>query len=147
MLEIGCGPGVAAELVCARLTRGHLLATDRSPVAVTRTTNRNRAAVSSGRLAVRQVALNDLDLVDGELDKAFCVNVNLFWVGSAQRELQLLGRALRSGGRLFILYGADGPTGSDRITPKVAEACRTAGFADVETLSADHGIGVTAQAP
>jgi trans-aconitate methyltransferase len=32
LLEIGCGSGVAAALVCARLDDGRLLAIDRSPV-------------------------------------------------------------------------------------------------------------------
>ncbi|TCM44279.1 class I SAM-dependent methyltransferase [Kribbella sp. VKM Ac-2568] len=41
ILEIGCGPGAAAQLVCERLTTGHLLATDRSAVAVNRTAGRS----------------------------------------------------------------------------------------------------------
>jgi SAM-dependent methyltransferase len=145
LLEVGCGPGAAAELVCGRLTSGHLLATDRSAVAVARTSDRNQAHVAEGRLTVQQAALHELSLPEGELDKAFCVNVNLFWVGRADAELALLRRALRSGGRLFILYGADGPTGSDKITPRISEAVRAAGYADAEVVTADHGIGVTAR--
>ena len=35
ILEIGCGPGYGAELVCARLTTGKLFAIDRSSLAST----------------------------------------------------------------------------------------------------------------
>jgi trans-aconitate methyltransferase len=40
ILEIGCGPGVAAGLVTERLTTGHLVAIDRSATAVRRATAR-----------------------------------------------------------------------------------------------------------
>lgn len=40
VLEIGCGPGVAAAQVSDRSTGGRLLAIDRSEVAVRRTTLR-----------------------------------------------------------------------------------------------------------
>lgn len=60
LLELGCGPGAAAALVCARLTTGHLLAVDRSPVAVARTRERNAASVAAGRLTVRQSTIAGL---------------------------------------------------------------------------------------
>ena len=52
VLEIGCGAGVAAGLVCDRLTTGHLLAIDRSPAAVRRATERNVRHIAAGLLTV-----------------------------------------------------------------------------------------------
>ena len=52
LLEIGCGSGAAAELLCRRLTTGRLLAVDRSPVAVRRTAERNAEHVRAGRLEI-----------------------------------------------------------------------------------------------
>lgn len=54
VLEIGPGPGAAAELVLARHPGVRYVAVDRSATAVARTTARNRAAVDRGRLIVRQ---------------------------------------------------------------------------------------------
>ncbi len=141
LLEFGCGPGVAAELICARLDQGMLLAVDRSAVAVDRTRRRNADHVRAGRLEVRECALTDLRLPAGSLDHAFGVNVNVFWTGSASGELAVLHAALRPGGRLSVLYGA-GPTGPDRVTAVVADHLRTSGFADIEILRSARGTGI-----
>nr|WP_042185188.1 class I SAM-dependent methyltransferase [Kibdelosporangium sp. MJ126-NF4]CEL16602.1 hypothetical protein [Kibdelosporangium sp. MJ126-NF4]CTQ89047.1 hypothetical protein [Kibdelosporangium sp. MJ126-NF4] len=146
IMEIGCGPGVAAALVCERLATGRLLAVDRSPVAARRTAERNASHVDAGRLAVRQCALGDLDVPDSSFDKAFCVNVNVFWVATdPASELAVLRNALRPGGILHILYG-DGPTGVDRVTPVIVQVLRANGFTDVDVL-AGEGIGVTGRSP
>jgi SAM-dependent methyltransferase len=147
ILEIGCGPGAAAQLVCERLTTGHLLATDRSAVAVNRTAGRNPQYVKAGRLTVQRVALDALQLPEDSIDKAFGVNVNLFWVSHAEAELAVLRQGLRSGAPLFILYSAGGPTGADRVTDLVAEAVKSAGFHTVKVVTADHGLGVISHAP
>lgn len=66
VLEIGCGPGVAARLVAARLTTGHILATDRSATAVAQAIAGSAAEISSGRMSVRHVAAEDFVLEPGE---------------------------------------------------------------------------------
>lgn len=147
VLEIGCGPGVAAELVCERLDTGSLLAVDRSSVAVNRTVQRNAAHVAAGRLVVRQASLDDLDLPPAELDEVFSINVNLFWTKDPARELDLLRRAMRPGAKLHLLYGAAEPAGADRVTKAVAENLSRHGFNDVVTISGPGGIGVSARRP
>lgn len=105
VLEIGGGPGAAAELVCRRLPHGFLLGIDRSPVAIERSRKRNQLCIDAGRLELRRGAVSDLAVPDASFDVVFSLNVNLFWTGPAQRELDLLHRALRPGGRLHIQYG------------------------------------------
>jgi SAM-dependent methyltransferase len=105
VLEIGGGPGAAAELVCSRLEQGFLLGVDRSSVAIERSARRNQHFLDSGRLELRLGRLADLEVPAGSFDLAFCVDVNLFWTGAAQPELDRLHQALRPGGRLHVCYG------------------------------------------
>ncbi|MCO8270111.1 class I SAM-dependent methyltransferase [Actinoplanes sp. TRM 88003] len=66
VLELGCGPGVAARLVAARLTTGHILATDRSATAIAQATAGSAAEIASGRMSVRQVAAEEFVRAPGE---------------------------------------------------------------------------------
>lgn len=145
-MELGCGPGVAAALICRRLETGRLLAVDRSVVAVSRTTERNAEYVQAGRLEVLQSTVRGLDVPPGTFDKVFSINVNLFWVSDPAKELTVLRQALRPGGTLYVLYG-DGPTGAGRVTPVISEALTAQGFADVQVLRSEHGTGVSARSP
>lgn len=148
ILEAGCGPGAAAELICPRLAGGRMLALDRSAVAVRRTTERNAGHVASGALVVRRAdlaELTDTDAPPGSLDAAFTVNVNLFWTRDPGPELTVLRRALRPGGLLHVLYGGAPPGGTGRVLSAVRDALRTHGF-DVRDVSGD-GVGVSARTP
>ncbi len=121
VLEIGCGPGAAAELLCPRLTgSGRMLAVVRSDVAIRRTAERNAAYVASGRLEVRRGDLAGLDLLESGVDVAFTLNVNLFWTRDPGAELAVLRRALAPGGVLHVLYGGTTPgEGSGRTVDAV----------------------------
>ncbi|MEQ3551006.1 class I SAM-dependent methyltransferase [Pseudonocardia nematodicida] len=138
VLEIGCGPGAAAEVLCPRLTGGgRMLAVDRSTVAVARTTERNAVHVANGVLEVRPSTLAGLEVPGSSVDIAFTVNVNLFWTGDPGAELAVLRRALTPGGVLHVLYEGPPP------------AAVTAGLErhgwSVEPVAGDGGAGVTAR--
>ncbi len=143
VMEVGCGPGVAAAEVCARLTTGSLLATDRSAAAVARTSRRNASAIAAGQLSVRHVELAGLHLSPACLDAAFAVDVNLFWTRDPGPELSVLRRVLAPDGRLVLVYGL-GPQDPGRILPILTERL-AAGFADVTAHRSPLGFGVTAR--
>ena len=146
VLEFGSGPGVAAALVCERLTTGRLLALDRSAVATRRTAQRCAEHVAAGRLEVRTGALDALDVPDGSFDAAFGIDVNLFWTRSPAPETALLHRALRPGGALHVCYG-EVPGGADKATGPVSAALAAAGFEDVTVRRGPGGVAVSARTP
>ncbi|GAA1722422.1 hypothetical protein GCM10009809_17630 [Isoptericola hypogeus] len=112
VLEIGCGAGVAAELVAARLRTGTILATDRSATAVANARRRLAPYVAGGRARVEQIAVEDADLPPGTYDAIFAINVNVFWTGTDPALVGRLLRALRPAGRLVLAYEPPSP---DRV--------------------------------
>lgn len=88
ILELGCGPGVAAALVCEQLVDGELVAIDRSATAIERARQRN----PTGPVRVETTDLAGFDAKAGHFDKAFAVNVNVFWTGTADAEYTVLTR-------------------------------------------------------
>ncbi len=103
VLEIGCGHGVAATLVCERLGSGHLTAVDRSAKMIQAATRRNAAHVA---------ALEDLDLGDRRFDKIFAVRVGLFHRDPGQAR-GIVERWLAPGGEVFVFY--DLPSGTEAL--------------------------------
>jgi catechol 2,3-dioxygenase-like lactoylglutathione lyase family enzyme len=71
VLEIGCGHGVAATLVCERLEGDHLTAIDRSAKMIQAATHRNTAHIGAGRAEFLVATLEGLDLGDRLFDKIF----------------------------------------------------------------------------
>jgi SAM-dependent methyltransferase len=123
ILEIGCGSGVAAALVAERLESGHLTAIDRSATAVGRT--RARTEAFADRVTVAESTLAGY-LPDRTFDKVFCVNVNVFWTGPAERELEVVSRCLRPGGLFFACYETLGRRAE--LEGRVTEALARAGL-------------------
>ena len=78
VLEIGCGHGVAATLVCERLEAGHPTAVDRSAKMIAAATRRNAAYIEGGKAEFLVATLEDLELGDRRFDKVFAVRVGLF---------------------------------------------------------------------
>jgi trans-aconitate methyltransferase len=128
ILEIGCGPGYGAELICARLTSGKLFAIDRSESGVDRTRRRNQKYVDSGRLTVRQIDLATLRVPVKRLHKVFAFNVNLFWVRSCADEIALLHERVVPGGAVFLYYETTQPGLVPNIVRKTSAALTEGGF-------------------
>lgn len=128
VLEVGCGQGHAAELICSRLVTGKLLAIDRSESGVDRTKRRCAEYIEAGRLAVRHIDLATLRVPVKRLDKVFAFNVNLFWVRDCQDELALLHERISPGGAIHLFYDATRPEQLPTALQKASAALVTAGF-------------------
>ena len=108
VLEIGCGHGVAATLVCGLLDGGRYLAVDRSAKMIEAAARRNAACVRAGRARFMVAALESLDLGAERFDKVFAMRVRLF-EDEPERARALAERWLAPGGRLFVEYDAPPP--------------------------------------
>ena len=128
VLEIGCGPGAGAELICARLETGKLFAIDRSESGVDRTKRRNQKYVDAGRLVVRQIDLATLRVPVKRLTKVFAFNVNLFWVRDCADEMALLHERVVPGGAVYLFWEATSADLVPTIVSKASTALRGAGF-------------------
>jgi trans-aconitate methyltransferase len=128
ILEIGCGPGAGAELICARLETGKLFAIDRSESGVDRTRRRNQKYVDAGRLTVRQIDLATLRVPVKRLTKVFAFNVNLFWVRTCADEVALLHERVLPGGAVYLFYEANRAELVPTIVTKASAALTGGGF-------------------
>ncbi len=107
VLEIGCGPGVAAREIAARVDPGFVLAIDRSEKAIRQAIKSAGAEIAASRLQYRRVAVEDFDLLPGEqpYDIAFAVRVGALdgrHPELEQRALHRIAKALTETGKLFI---------------------------------------------
>ncbi len=136
VLEVGCGRGVAGELVLDRLAgHGTYVGVDRSANAIAAATARLSAHVARGtaRLVVTPLADAEPDL--GPFTTALAVNVNAFWTGPAQRELQALDTLVEPGGRLVLAYEPPDPSTLVRLEAQLRRLLEPAGWAcEVDTV-------------
>jgi len=101
VLEIGCGHGVAATLVCQRLRGGHLTAVDRSRKMIEAATRRNAEYIAAGKAEFIVANLEDLDMGDRRFDKIFAVRVGLFYREPKRARSK---KWLASGGKVFTVF-------------------------------------------
>ena len=128
VLEIGCGPGYGAELICEQLETGKVFAIDRSESGVDRTKRRCARFVESGRLTVRQIDLATLRVPVKRLHKVFAFNVNLFWVRDCADEVALLHERLLPGGAVYLFFDSSQRDLVPNIVRKASQALVDGGF-------------------
>ncbi len=103
VLEIGCGHGVAATMVCEILDAGRLTAVDRSARMIGAAERRNATQVAAGKAEFLVRDLEDLDLGSRQFDLVFAVRVGLFH-REPERARALVEPWLAPGGRVEAFY-------------------------------------------
>jgi ubiquinone/menaquinone biosynthesis C-methylase UbiE len=103
VLEIGCGHGVAATLVCERLEGGSYTAVERSARMVEAAARRNSAFVARGIAEFILGDIESIDLRERRFDTIFAVRVGLFH-REPERARALAERWLAPGGQLHAFY-------------------------------------------
>jgi SAM-dependent methyltransferase len=107
VLEIGCGPGVAARAIVEAYDDIYVLAIDRSAKAIQQAKAGSVSHVKSGKLEFRNVDIHKLELKEGEapFDLAFAVRVGDLdgrHPDKAKLALPKIAMALTKKAKLFI---------------------------------------------
>ena len=103
VLEIGCGHGVAATMVCERLDGGRLTAIDRSAKMIEAAARRNAAHVEAGLAEFLVATLEAADLGERRFELIFAVRVGLFH-REPERARELAERWLAPQGALHAFF-------------------------------------------
>ncbi len=131
VLELGCGPGIAIQAICARLTTGSVTGVDHSALMVRQAARRNAAQVAAGRVHLMHGQLSDLPPQSGPFDRMLAVNVAMFWDDPVAHMRELRQR-LAPGGRLALTLQPRSPKATDedarRAGDLLAQQLRQAGF-------------------
>ena len=104
ILEIGCGTGILAGQLAARLDEGCIHALDRSLSLVEKAEKKNQRHLDSGRMKI-----SNLEFLDFEspikYDKAVAFNVNFFQRENS-KELGKIKELLAEDGKLYVFFQA-----------------------------------------
>lgn len=107
VIEIGCGPGAMAREISRRISKGHILAIDRSTKAIQQAVSGSQTEIKTGKLSFRQVAIEEFELgaTEKHFDIAVAVRVGALDGRHPEIEKQALlkiAKALTKQGKLFI---------------------------------------------
>lgn len=103
ILEIGCGAGLLAELIAAKLTRGKLVVLDRSAPMVDKARKRNWRFIQKGVFQIIHSDFSKVEIPNTFFDKVVAFNLGFFRKNPV-KELQQIKKALKPQGKLFVLY-------------------------------------------
>lgn len=105
VLEIGCGHGVAATMVCDKLRSGHLVAIDRSRIMIEASIRRNKQCSEAGKAEFHVADVLSFDPGTRRFDKIFAIRVGLFHRDAAGAR-GIIEKWLKPHGKIFLVYDA-----------------------------------------
>jgi ubiquinone/menaquinone biosynthesis C-methylase UbiE len=101
VLDVGCGGGMAIELLSRRTIQGRIAGLDYSPEMVAQATARNAKAIARGSVEVREGDAMALPYADETFDHVCAIETYYFWP-DALLGLREAHRVLRPGGQLAV---------------------------------------------
>src|SRR5215831_19130451 len=142
VLEVGFGPGMAIQLIAAKLSSGKVTGIDRSEEMVKQAMARNAAGVESGRVELRLGSVEAMPFNNDTFDKALAVNSMQVWP-DAVAGLREIWRVLKPRGTVALGFTPYSGQPKEGLTI----ALTTAGFASVRMLDLDTNFCVLAVKP
>ncbi|MFN4926833.1 class I SAM-dependent methyltransferase [Bradyrhizobium sp.] len=139
VLDVGCGHGRSLMEIAARAPRGRSVGIDPSKLMVGIAAKRNRTLIEAGRINVVLSGVESLPFPDDMFDKALCVHVLYFWK-DAEISLREIGRVLKPGGRMALLFRTNADLKAIASFP--AEIYSFPRVADVRTVLERAGMDV-----
>jgi SAM-dependent methyltransferase len=148
VLELGCGPGVAASLICDQLGRGHLTAVDRSTAMVERARHRNSRHAAAGIVDFVVSPIAEMNLTTSGYDIVFAVDVNVFGTDCGP-ELHQIRLHMSDRAELHLIHRPPVKAKIQRFIDNLVLALPSNGFAiddlTVEPIGHDLILGVRAR--
>ena len=140
VLEIGCGSGVLAALICTRLVEGRMVGIDRSATMITAATKKNRQHIADGRARFLPVALKDAAFPGELFNKVVAVNVNVFWL-RPEKELAAIHALLAPKATLYLVYQPPSADKTQQVAAQVRQHLESNGFSVMDILFRDMKPG------
>ena len=103
MLEIGFGAGAAIEQLAQKADQGHIAGIAFSRTMVTIARRRNRKAMQTGLVDLRDAEINAIPFEDASFDKVFSIHTLYFWSDPTQALHEVL-RVLRPAGSFILTF-------------------------------------------
>jgi ubiquinone/menaquinone biosynthesis C-methylase UbiE len=139
VLDVGCGHGRSLMEIAARAPSGRSVGIDPSKLMVEIAAKRNRTLIEAGRIDVVLSGVESLPFPDDMFDKALCVHVLYFWK-DIEMSLREIGRVLKPGGRLALLFRTNADLKAIASFP--AEIYSFPRLTDVQTVLERAGMDV-----
>ena len=108
ILDAGCGGGELLRRMAARSPEAELSGIDVSPASVAAARRRNRRAIRTGRMEIREASVETLPWPDSAFDLATACETVYFWPDPV-RAFREIARVLKPGGTFAIILEAADP--------------------------------------
>jgi SAM-dependent methyltransferase len=104
ILEIGYGPGIGIKLIAENCDSCKIVGIDFSELMFKRAAKRNKQFIQNGKVELLFGDFLEKEIVPGNFDKIYCVNVVYFW-DNLQKPFEKIKALLKQGG-IFSFYMA-----------------------------------------
>jgi ubiquinone/menaquinone biosynthesis C-methylase UbiE len=136
VLEIGFGSGVGIQRLAELASTGYIAGIDYSKEMVEQSTARNKSAIDTGLVDLRQGSVESLPFEDNTFDKALAVNSMQVWSDAAIALLEIRRVLKKVEGKIALGFTPHSGQSSNGLT----EMLTTAGFTEMQLVETERGF-------